>query len=76
MTTFKKTFSFTTENKDVYDWLQNQDNASAYIARIVRADMQKEDLESKVKKIVDEYMDQKGPQEGNDMIIALGSLFK
>lgn len=75
MTTFKKTFSFTIEFKDVYDHLQKQDNASKYIARLVRADMNKQSLEKQIEEIVEKILSRNEPKQSAAIAEALKEFF-
>lgn len=59
---------------DVITHLQNQDNMSAYVARLVRQDKQ-ETFEDRVKRIIRQVMSIPGPAINEDINNSIKSIF-
>jgi hypothetical protein len=79
MTSKFKTFSFgETEDKDILDYLallkKQHVNISKYIAKLIREDIKEESLETRVRKIVDNYLAARQVEPDN-ITEALKSIF-
>lgn len=59
---YKRTFSFTDDDEDIIYFLDNKDKGSrsAYIASLIRADMNKTPFEEMVRKIVVDELGKRG----------------
>jgi len=61
-----------------YEYLDKQDNASIYVCRLIKADMNKENLDVKVEQIVNRLLSEKHlqtPDDDKEIISGLTGLF-
>jgi len=64
----QKTICFLDKDKDVYAHLMQQDNASRYIAKLIRRDMETPNLEALISQIVDKKLESKRSNISSSML--------